>query len=174
MLLLAHVRAVKDPLVVARAAGRLDPSGRLRVIHFGGVADRTLAERLSAVAARTPRYEWRGEVPRWRALRALARSDALVVPSRLEGGANVVTEALACGVPVLASRIPGSVGLLGADHPGYFAVGDHGALAELLSRLETDGGFLDELRGRSAALRQLADPARESAAWAALLSECGS
>lgn len=171
-LLLAHVRAVKDPLVVARAAGHLGRGGRLRVIHYGGVADPALAERLSHVAARTPRYQWRGEVPRWRALRALARADALIVPSRLEGGANVVTEALACGVPVLASRIPGSVGLLGADHPGYFPVGDHRALADLVSRLEADGAFLDELRARSVALRPLADPARERAAWAALLSEC--
>jgi putative glycosyltransferase (TIGR04348 family) len=172
-LLLAHVREVKDPLVVVRAAGRLDRSGRLRVIHYGGVADRGLAERLSRAAARTTRYEWRGEVPRWRALRALVRADALIVSSRLEGGANVVSEALACGVPVLASRIPGSVGLLGADHPGYFPVGDHRALADLLWRLEVDGVFLEELRARSAALRQLADPARERAAWVALLSEFG-
>lgn len=170
-LLLAHVRAVKDPLVVARAAARLGGSARLRVIHYGGIADRRLADQLSHAAARATRYEWRGEIPRWQALRALAQADALIVPSRMEGGANVVTEALACGVPVLASRIPGSVGLLGPDHPGYFPVGDHRELGDLLLRLEVDEAFLDELRARSVALRAVADPARERAAWAALLSE---
>lgn len=171
-LLLAHVREVKDPLVVARAARELDGAARLRVIHYGGVAEQALAERLAREAVGNPHYEWRGEVPRWRALRALAQCDAVIVPSRLEGGANVVTEALACAVPVLATRISGSVGLLGADHPGYFPVGDHRALAQLLSRIETDGGFLDELAARSLALRPLVEPARERAAWAALLAEC--
>lgn len=170
-LLLAHVRPVKDPLVVARAAARLGRSGRLQVIHYGGIADRRLADQLSLAAARTTRYEWRGEIPRWRALRALAQADALIVPSRLEGGANVVTEAIACGVPVLATRIPGSLGLLGSDHPGYFPVGDHCALRDLLARLEVNEAFLDELRARSVALRPLVDPASERAAWAALMSE---
>jgi putative glycosyltransferase (TIGR04348 family) len=170
-LLLAHVRAVKDPLVVARAARRLGRDARLRVIHYGGLADAALAAALAREQAGNPHYQWRGEVPRWRALRALARADAVIVPSRLEGGANVVSEALACAVPVLATRIPGSVGLLGPDHPGYFPVGDDRALARLLSRIERDGSFLDELAARSAALSALVDPERERAAWAALLSE---
>jgi putative glycosyltransferase (TIGR04348 family) len=172
VLLLSHVRAVKDPLVVARAARQLGRAARLRVVHYGGVAEARLAERLARQAANNPHYEWRGEVPRWQALRALARADALVVPSRLEGGANVISEALACGVAVLATRIPGSVGLLGDDHPGYFPVGDHRVLAELLSRIENDGRFLEELAARSAALAPLVEPARERAAWEALLAEC--
>ncbi|MBV9415415.1 MAG: glycosyltransferase, partial [Solirubrobacterales bacterium] len=142
-----------------------------RVIHYGGVADAGLAERLSRQSANNPHYEWRGEVPRWQALRALARADALIVPSRLDGAASVVSEALACGVPVLATRIPGSVGLLGDGHPGYFPVGNHHALAGLLARIENDSRFLEELAARSAALRPLVEPARERAAWEALLSE---
>jgi len=171
VLLLAHVRPVKDPLVVVQAARQLPTRSRLRVIHYGGVADAALAQRLAAEAAEVPRYHWRGEVPRWRALRALARAHALIVPSRLEGGANVVSEALMCGVPILASRIAGSVGVLGEDHPGYFPVGDHRALAELLVRAEREPAFLAALRARSAALRPLVEPARERAAWSALLDE---
>lgn len=170
-LLLAHVRTVKDPLVVARAARRLDHGSRLRVIHFGGVADPELGKRLSTEAESNPHYEWRGEVPRWKALRALARARCLVSSSRLEGGANAISEAIACGVAVLASKIPGSVGLLGSDHPGYFPAGNDQALAQLLRRVEHDPPFLADLTARSRALSGLVDPAAERASWAMLLSE---
>ena len=69
--------------------------------------------------ARDWRYLWVGERPRGQARRLLARSRLLVLSSRMEGGANVVSEALVEHVPVLASRIPGSVGLLGARYPGF-------------------------------------------------------
>jgi glycosyltransferase involved in cell wall biosynthesis len=110
-------------------------------------------------------------VPRRRALGVLAGSAALVVTSRLEGGSNVVSEAIAAGVPVLSTRVDGSVGVLGADYPGLFPVGDAGALAALLVRAEEDARFLPELRERVAALRPLVDPARERGAWRALLDE---
>ena len=87
-------------------------------------------------------------MPRWRALRVMARSRLLVITSRSEGGANVLSEALASGVPVLSSRIPGSTGVLGGDYPGLFAVGDTHGLAALFERAETDAEFrgtLDEL-----------------------------
>jgi glycosyltransferase involved in cell wall biosynthesis len=88
------------------------------------------------------RYRWLGEVPRWKALRVLTRCRLLVVTSELEGGANAVSEALAASVPVLSSRIGGSVGLLGADYAGYFPVGDTAALAELLHRVEMSRTFI--------------------------------
>jgi glycosyltransferase involved in cell wall biosynthesis len=88
-----------------------------------------------------------------------------------EGGANVISEALAAAVPVIASRIPGSVGLLGADYPGYFRPGDPADLARVLRAAETDGSFLGLLRDRCAALRPMVDPAREHEAWRSLLAE---
>jgi glycosyltransferase involved in cell wall biosynthesis len=89
-----------------------------------------------------PRYLWRGDRPRADVRRLLGRARAMVLSSLSEGGANVISEAVAAGVPVLASRIDGSVGLLGRDYPGYFPVGDTGALARLLHRIETDPDFL--------------------------------
>jgi glycosyltransferase involved in cell wall biosynthesis len=41
-------------------------------------------------------------------------------------------EAVCSGTPVLASRVDGNVGMLGADYCGYFAHGDAAALADLL------------------------------------------
>lgn len=118
-----------------------------------------------------PRYQWLGELPRWRALRVLARSRLHVLSSRAEGGANVLSEAIACGVPTLASRIPGSVGILGRDYPGYFPVGDTQALADLLRRAETDAGFRGRLQAACDRLRPLVHPDHEREALKRLLAE---
>lgn len=170
---LAHLRAVKDVLLPARAARQLPASSRVRVVHFGGVLDDAAEREARAEAAENPRYEWRGDIPRGRVLAALAGSDLLVVPSRLEGGANVVSEALAAGVPVVSTRIGGSTGLLGDAYPGLFPVGDATALAALLARVEGDAAFRAELRAWCDRLRPLVEPAREREAWRALLAEVG-
>jgi glycosyltransferase involved in cell wall biosynthesis len=94
-----------------------------------------------------------------------------VLSSKLEGGANVVSEAIVAGVPLLASRIAGSVGLLGENYPGYFRVGDTPGLAALLHRAETDPAFLTGLRSHCRKLVPLFDPRRERAAWSRLLEE---
>ena len=168
---LGHLRAVKDPLLPAAAARLLPASSAVRIRHAGGVIDPDLGERAAEQARDNPRYTWLGELPADRARALLASSRALVHPSRHEGGANVVTEALALGVPVLATRIPGTVGILGAGYPGYFPVGDHAALASLLSSVETDAGLEEELRRHCATLRPLTTPAREQASWRSLLAE---
>src|SRR5262245_11080607 len=118
-----------------------------------------------------PRYRWMGELPRWKALQLLARCRAIVLSSRLEGGANIISEAVAASVPILASRIPGSIGLLGPDYPGYFPVGDTRALALLLERAEREPGFLRTLRSWQKRLKPLITPAHEKQTWRALLEE---
>jgi glycosyltransferase involved in cell wall biosynthesis len=123
--------------------------------------------------ARNPRYVWLGDAPRWRALRRLAASRALVLTSRSEGGANVVCEAIACGVPVITSAIPGALGLLGADWPATFPVGDTARLTGLLSRAETDPAWLAGLGRRCKRLASTVLPSRERALWRQLLSELG-
>jgi putative glycosyltransferase (TIGR04348 family) len=169
--LLAHLRPVKDPLLAARAVRFLPPESRVRVLHCGAALDPSMARRARAGEAATPRYRWLGALPRRRALRLLARSRLLLVTSRMEGGANVVSEAIASGVPVLSTRIEGSVGILGGDYPGYFPVGDARALARLLRRAEADPRFYRDLRRRCRRLRPLVDPARERRGWRALLRE---
>jgi glycosyltransferase involved in cell wall biosynthesis len=89
----------------------------------------------------------------------------------MEGGANVISDAIAAAVPIVASRIAGSIGLLGADYPGYFRAGDTEALAALLQRTEQSPPFYAELQARCAALAPLVEPARERQTWAALLRE---
>lgn len=108
VVVLAHLRAVKDPLRAAPAARLRRASSRLRVVHAGAALSAEAARAARREQASNPRYRWLGPLPRWRALRLLARARALVLSSRLEGGANVLSEAVACSVPVLCSRIPGS------------------------------------------------------------------
>ncbi len=171
VVVLAHLRPVKDPLRAAAAAGLRPASSRLRVLHAGAALTPQAARAARREQARNPRYRWLGPLPRGRALRLLARSRALVVSSEIEGGANVVSEALACAVPILCSRIPGSIGILGPDHPGYFEVGDTEGLAALLARAEEDPAFLADLRRRGRSLATLVSPARERESWRRLLRE---
>ena len=168
---LAHLRPVKDPFRAAAAARLLPASSRIRVLHAGGALEPAMASQARDEQARNPRYRWLGDLPRWRALRLLAKSRLLVLSSEMEGGANVVGEALACGTPVLSSHIPGSVGLLGAAYPGYFAFADTRALAALLDRAETDAAFHARLRRHCERRASLVDPTRERDGLAALLRE---
>ncbi len=170
---LGHLRPVKDPFRTALAARLVPPSSRLSVLHLGKALGEELAHQARAEEAINPRYHWLGEVPHGRAMQILGRCRLLVLTSEMEGGANAISEALAASVPVLSSHIAGSIGLLGADYPGYFPVGDTEALARLLERAETDQAFYDLLRTCCARLRSLVDPARERHSWADLLDELG-
>src|SRR5262249_26565200 len=143
----------------------------IRVTHAGEALSPGMAERARRAMERDPRYRWLGELPRWQARRLLARSHLLVLSSRMEGGANVVSEAIVDGVPVLASRIPGSVGMLGARYSGFFPLGDTQALARLLKRAATDSAFYGRLAQWCAQLAPRFEPARERAAWRNLLAE---
>ncbi len=167
---LAHLREVKDPLLAARAARMLPETSRVVVRHAGAALDPSWAEAARDEQRDNHRYRWLGALSRAEAARLLAHSRLLVLTSRAEGGANVVSEAIVSGVPILSTRIEGSVGLLGADFSGYFEPGDERGLAALLQRAESDGAFRDELRAQVEALQALFTPDRERDTWKALLA----
>jgi putative glycosyltransferase (TIGR04348 family) len=168
---LGHLRHEKDPFRTALALRFVPAEASIRVIHAGQALKSVLADRARKLAAQDPRYRWIGEVSRARARRILARSRLLVLSSRMEGGANVVSEAIVDGVPVLASRIAGSEGMLGEDYPGFFAVGDTRALARLLLRAASESDFYSQLKKWCSRLAPLFEPAREREAWNHLLRE---
>ena len=168
---IGHLRAVKDPFRTAMAARILPDSSRIRVLQVGGEMSDTMAARARKEMRLNRRYQWLGEQPRWRVGRILAKSSLCVLSSRMEGGANVLSEALVASVPILASRIDGNVGILGADYPGYFDVGETRQLARLLTRAETSPEYLAELRAWGKGLAPLADPSREEQAWSDLISK---
>jgi putative glycosyltransferase (TIGR04348 family) len=172
VVLLAHLRAVKDPLLAARAVRQLPGSSRIHVTHAGAAHDENSAAEATVEAARNPRYDWVGSLAREEALELLARARVLLCTSRHEGGANVVSEAIAAGVPVIGSAIPGNAGLLGDDYPGLFPAGDADALADaLLAAEQNRDGYHQTLRRRCAALRPLVNPATEREKLRQLLAE---
>jgi len=166
-----HLREEKDSLRPAYAVRDLPAHSRLQVDHFGGAHTPDWAAAASTEMVMNPRYRWRGEVPHHRLRRAYAQAHLLALPSRMEGGANVISEAVMADLPVVASRISGSVGLLGEDYPGYYPVGDTAALQTLLLRAESDQAFYRSLESACRARRHLFSVEREVAAWERLVSE---
>ena len=166
---LANLRPVKDPLLAARAAELLPASSAVRVVLLGAALDAQLAAQARAHTQQGMRFAWLGALPRRRALRVLQGSQAMVSSSLSEGGANAVGEAIVAGVPPLVTAIEGSLGLLGADWPAVFPVGDARALADLILRVERDPPFVAELRRRLRVLAPRFAPAREVASWRRIL-----
>jgi len=166
---IGHLRAEKDPLRTLAALAYL-PDEDIEVVHLGAPLDEVLAGEARTGMAREPRYRWLGSVPHARALRWLASSHAMVISSRMEGGANVVCEALRIGVPVLASRIPGNVGLLGSSYAGYFPLEDERALARLIRRAAADRRFYLNLKTHIRKLRAVVAPRAEARALLSALS----
>lgn len=153
---IGHLREVKDPLLTLRALRYV--ARDVEVIQLGELLEKELKPSTS-----DRRYRWLGSVPHGRALKWLASSHAMVISSRMEGGANVVCEALRIGVPVLASRIPGNVGLLGERYAGYFKVGDERDLARLIERA-MDRALYRKLKDQVARLRPTVAPGNEARA----------
>ncbi|PYT05563.1 MAG: TIGR04348 family glycosyltransferase [Acidobacteria bacterium] len=166
-----HLRPVKDPFRAAKAASLVPRSSRIRVIHLGGALTAPEATRARLEMMSNTRYKWLGAVSPSQVARVMAKSRLFVISSRMEGGANALGEAIVAGLPVLASRIPGSIGILGDDYPGYFQVGDTRELARLMLRCETDPQFLADLTSRCRRLAVLFDPSREQSAWVDLLHD---
>ena len=166
-----HLRTVKDPFRCALAARRLAATSRVRVLQAGAALDEEMASQAHSEMAVNPRYRWLGDLARWKVRRLMAKSRVMVLSSHMEGGANVVSEALVAELPVLSTRIAGSIGMLGTDYPGYFEVGDTAGLASLLVRSESDPEFLRDLAARGRALASAYDPAKEVQAWRDLLRE---
>jgi len=166
-----NLRAEKDPFRCALAAGLLPPASRVRITHAGKASTGEFADRARSLASAEPRYRWLGEMPRWQVRRLLSRTRLLVQSSVMEGGANAVAEALAAGVPVIASYVAGNVGMLSENYPGYYPVGDERALALQLQRTETDTAFRRSLEARCAARRPLTLPEREREALGGLIEE---
>ncbi|KWT97919.1 MULTISPECIES: selenoneine biosynthesis selenosugar synthase SenB [unclassified Variovorax] len=156
-----HLREEKDPLTLMAAARRLPADTPIRIVHIGEALAPELGEAARRTMAECPHYRWLGGLPREAARRWIARARALVHMSRMEGGAQAVIEAVRSDVPVLASRIGGNLGLLGADYEGYFPVGDAAALAVLMQRFAAEPAFATRLAAQCALREPLFTPEAE-------------
>ncbi|MFO1314483.1 MAG: selenoneine biosynthesis selenosugar synthase SenB [Burkholderiales bacterium] len=161
-LLVAHLRPEKDPATAFAAWRRLPPAVDATLTVVGAALDPALGREARDLAATDPRVAWLGPRPHAWTRQAIKRAHLLVVPSRMEGGANVVVEAVTAGTPVLGSRMSGNVGMLGDEYPGWFPVGDAAALAAMVERAARDRAFLRGLAARCRARAPLFAPAAEA------------
>jgi glycosyltransferase involved in cell wall biosynthesis len=140
-----HLREVKQPLCLPQA---LDFAPNWSGLHIGGELEPGWGARLR----RYKRFRWAGEMTHFQTLRTLSQCRCFVIASESEGCSNALCEALALGMPVLASDIPGNRGLLGAEFRGYFPVGDARAL----------GGLLEQGPAAEPGYQRLLSPEREA------------
>ena len=169
----AHLREEKDPLRAAYAARELPRESRIRVLHYGKAYDEHWANKARVEMQRNPRYHWFDQVPHWQVRRSYARCQCMILSSIMEGGANVVSEAVVAELPLLCSRIPGSVGLLGTDYEGYFEVQDTEGLRDLLREVESKPNSLTQLETQCRSRAQLFTPEEEMRRWKILLHGLG-
>jgi len=149
--MVGHLREEKSPQTLFAAARLLNSKDAIRIDHIGASLDPALAALAQDTAAACPSYRWLGGLPHEATRRHIQRAHVLVHASRMEGGAHVVMEAVRSGTPVLASRIAGNVGMLGADYAGYFDWDNATQLVELLRRCRQDTIFYAHLQAQCAA-----------------------
>ncbi len=140
----------------------LDAFGRLRrecprarLVIVGDGPGRTALERRAAMTGLAPFVRFTGH--REDVALVTAQLDAATLLSQYEGMGRVVVEALAAGVPVVASRVGGICELVREGENAFLvAPGDVGGVAAALGRLAWDEG----LRARMAAAARTGVDAR--------------
>ncbi len=173
-LMVGHLRDEKSPQTLFDAARLIVPHEGILIDHIGAALDPALGEAARQTQALAPHYRWLGSLAHGPTRERIQRAHVLVHASRMEGGAHVVMEAVASGTPVLASDIPGNVGMLGRDYRGYFPVADAPALVQQLRRLRMDqssgSGELADLRAQCDLRAPLFEPGAERAALLTVLA----
>jgi putative glycosyltransferase (TIGR04348 family) len=179
-LMVGHLREVKSPGTLFEAARLLAPRGDIRIDHIGGALEPALGEQALATQRSCANYRWLGALAHGETRERIRRAHLLVHASAVEGGAHVIMEAVCSATPVLASRIPGNIGMLGPDYEGYFSHGDAAVLAALLLQCRhgqqaaaqaPNGGLLGRLGAQCALRAPLFAPETERAALLRLVAE---
>lgn len=176
VVVVGHLRDEKWPQTVFEAARQLHPDEGICIDHIGQDLDPALGEMARATQATCPHYRWLGSLPHERTRRHIQRAHLLLHPSRMEGGAHVIMEAVLSGTPVLASRVPGNVGMLGNGYAGYFAPGQVPELLALLracrqAQQNPHGGLLQRLQAQCEARAPQFDPDAERRALLQALAD---
>ena len=146
-LMVGHLREEKDPLTFMKTAIQTSTAD-IYFDQIGQALDPYFADEALATTRQTSRYRWLGGLPRATTRQHIKRAHVLVNCSKMEGGAQVILEAVQSGTPVLASRVNGNVGMLGEDYLGYFEWGNPAELTALIKRCATDHAFLEQLKSQ--------------------------
>jgi putative glycosyltransferase (TIGR04348 family) len=164
----AHLRPEKDPDTMLEGFQRCNIPN-VRLMHIGKLDD--YAHKYQNAAASDARILLKGLVDYTTARRLQGQCRVLAITSKMEGGANVIIEAITNGTPVIASRISGNVGMLGEDYPGYFELGNAEELSMLITRCASDQDFMNHLKTFADKRANRFLPATESAEVLSLTRE---
>lgn len=151
------VKRVQD---VIRAMQHLDPSLRLSI--FGDGPERIALSKIVEAHHLTGRVSFKGMVDSPQI--ALSQIDLLMLPSQAEGMPMVLIEAMAAGVPVVATNAPGIRDVIIHESTGLLVpVANPPALADAITRLGGDPDLRRRLVG------QAANSVRQLYSWTAVL-----
>lgn len=142
---------VKNYALLLQAVARLAKAPSCRLLLIGEGPERATLEQLAAqlgLASRVVFAGHRDDVPQ-----LLEKVDIFVLPSLSEGMSNTLLEAMASGLPVVASDVGGNREVIDPERTGLlFPSGDVAALTGQLERL-LESGELRARLGDAAALR---------------------
>lgn len=123
-------------LIESAAALAAEPGPRVVLEIVGDGPERAALEQLAERTGAAALLRWHGWLDKAGVLDCYRRTHAFVNPSLYEGMPNTVLEAMACGVPVVASRIGGNEDLVVEGETGFlFDLGAPQQLTAALQRL---------------------------------------
>ncbi len=166
-----HLREEKDPKTLCKAIVNLPSTSKIKVNAYGKAHSKKWEKFAKDEMKKNTRFKWHGEVSQSKLRKKFSCSHILISSSIIEGGANVISEAIMAGLPILASKIDGNVGLLGRDYPGFFEVRNSNSLKEKLMLAETDPKFYKKLAKSCAKLKNNFKLEKEVQEWNNLLKE---
>jgi N-acetyl-alpha-D-glucosaminyl L-malate synthase BshA len=143
---LSNFRPVKRVLDCVRILSEVRKHADVRLLMVGDGPERGPAEHLAGTLGVSDHVEFMGKQNHVERLSPRAR--ALLMPSEMESFGLAALEAMACGVPPVATRVGGVPELITDGEDGFLAqTGDIGRLAHCALQLVTD----DAMHARMAA-----------------------
>ncbi|MFI5363084.1 MAG: glycosyltransferase [Elusimicrobiota bacterium] len=127
----------RNPEAFVRLAQRLtDARNGVKLMWIGGGELQPLVQEMILDLGLTGKVEVTGWLPHEEALRRLAQADVFVHYSRWDAIPNAVLEAMASGLPVVASDIPGNRGLVRPQENGSLAATEIELLEKTLALVD--------------------------------------
>jgi teichuronic acid biosynthesis glycosyltransferase TuaC len=125
LLMVGNLVALKGHDLVLKALREF--SGACLLIIGEGLEERNLKKLTSALGI-GDRVKFLGAIPQEQLAKYYGASDALVLASSREGWPNVLLEAMACGTPVVSTRVGGTPEIVAAPEAGVL-VNERSAIA---------------------------------------------
>jgi glycosyltransferase involved in cell wall biosynthesis len=157
-LMAAGIRPVKNMEMAIRAFAELEKRGiNAMLVIAGPVMDQQEADRIFAMARTLRSFRYLGDLSPQEVRQVMGAADVYLNTSRNEGMSGAILEAMAEGLPVLASAVPGNSALIRNGENGLLFDPDSlGELVEGSIRLSQDSSLRHDLgeNGRRIAMER--------------------